>query len=106
MSPTSYQTAPPRGGPSRVAGRPRCSPAAASVPFELDSDDTSDSRQIGILGEERGAVPCRDRGDHAVHHPPRRNADTTTRSVDPCRGVEVDDGIEAQEREPPEEPAE
>jgi hypothetical protein len=37
MSPTSYQTAPPRGGPISVAGPPRCLPADRLVDA-LDTD--------------------------------------------------------------------
>ena len=37
-----------------------------------------------------------DRGDHAVDHPSRSDTKSRARPVDPCRGVETDDGIEPE----------
>lgn len=72
---------------------------------ELDPDNTGDPRQISVLGEECGFMAAGHRGDEAVHHSPGRDAFSPASPVDAGGSVEVGSGIECQEIEAQEEPA-
>ncbi len=71
MSPTSYQTAPPRGGPARIAGRPRQASEARSRHVESDADYPRHAVQVNIAC--RGPLTCGTdsaRDVSVLYHPP------------------------------------
>lgn len=69
----------------------------------LDADDVSDPAQIGVLSEQSDVFSVSHRGDHAVDHPSRGDADPAASSVDAHGGVEVHYGVEPKEVEPQKE---
>jgi hypothetical protein len=70
---------------------------------QRDSHHGGNASEVTILGQQGGPISQSDGGNHAVDHPSWSNSGSSTRPVDPGSCIEVDNGIEVEQIEAPQE---
>src|SRR5271165_2040248 len=89
---------PQNAGSGSLSGGDRCV-------VHANSDDPGDPAQVSVGSQQGRPMAVGNRGDHAIDHAARSDTCSAATAIDPRGGVKIDGGIETEQSESQQQPA-